>query len=175
MPIINRLSRLVSADLHAVLDTLEDPEILLTQALREIQETLLSKQHEQRQSNHELERLRQQIDNNHAELNRLDEELDTCLAHNEDTLARTLVRRKLNCQRRIELTETRCQQLSESILRAENEISEIEARLADLKQKQSLVVKPPAERFAPDNSNSAVSNADVEIALLREKQRRQPS
>ena len=38
MPIINRISRLFTADLHAVLDRIEEPEALLKQAIREMEE-----------------------------------------------------------------------------------------------------------------------------------------
>ena len=38
MPIINRFMNLFTADIHAVLDRLEEPEILLRQAIREMEE-----------------------------------------------------------------------------------------------------------------------------------------
>ena len=35
MALVNRISRIFSADLHAVLDRIEEPEVLLAQSLRE--------------------------------------------------------------------------------------------------------------------------------------------
>ena len=35
MPLINRISRLFKADFNAVLDNIEEPELLLHQAIRE--------------------------------------------------------------------------------------------------------------------------------------------
>ena len=40
MALIKRLSRLFAADLHAVLDQIEEPEALLKQAVREMEEEL---------------------------------------------------------------------------------------------------------------------------------------
>ena len=37
MALINRLSRLFKADFHAVLDQIEEPELLLKQAIREME------------------------------------------------------------------------------------------------------------------------------------------
>ena len=38
MALINRISRLFTADMHAVLDRLEEPDVLLKQALREMED-----------------------------------------------------------------------------------------------------------------------------------------
>jgi phage shock protein A len=38
MALITRLSRLFQADMHAVLDKIEEPELLLRQAIREMEE-----------------------------------------------------------------------------------------------------------------------------------------
>ncbi|MEL0585501.1 MAG: PspA/IM30 family protein [Candidatus Thiodiazotropha sp. (ex. Lucinoma kazani)] len=40
MALITRVSRLFQSDLHAVLDRIEEPEALLRQAVREMQEAL---------------------------------------------------------------------------------------------------------------------------------------
>ena len=40
MALINRISRLFRADFHAVLDRVEEPEVLLKQALREMEDAL---------------------------------------------------------------------------------------------------------------------------------------
>ena len=40
MALITRVSRLFQADLHAVLDRIEEPEVLLKQAVREMEEEL---------------------------------------------------------------------------------------------------------------------------------------
>ena len=40
MALVNRISRLFSADFHAVLDRIEEPDLLLRQAIREMEEEL---------------------------------------------------------------------------------------------------------------------------------------
>ena len=44
MPILNRVKRLFQADVHAILDVIEEPEAVLKQAIREMQESLDQKQ-----------------------------------------------------------------------------------------------------------------------------------
>ena len=40
MPLVDRVARLFRADLHAVMDRIEEPDVLLRQALREMEEEL---------------------------------------------------------------------------------------------------------------------------------------
>ena len=40
MALIRRVARLITADVHAVLDQIEEPEIVLKQAIREMEEEL---------------------------------------------------------------------------------------------------------------------------------------
>ena len=40
MALINRMSRLFTADVHAVLDRIEEPDVLLKHAVREMEEEL---------------------------------------------------------------------------------------------------------------------------------------
>ena len=42
MALINRISRLFKADFHAVLDQIEEPEALLKQAIRDMEDELAS-------------------------------------------------------------------------------------------------------------------------------------
>ena len=44
MALITRVARLFRADLHAVLDRIEEPDVLLKQAVREMEEELASEE-----------------------------------------------------------------------------------------------------------------------------------
>ncbi|MEH6358621.1 MAG: PspA/IM30 family protein, partial [Pseudomonadales bacterium] len=93
MALINRLSRLFQADFHAVLDRIEEPDIQLKQAVREMQ--LALDQDEQRLSllQHEIEQLNKAGTAANEALQTFDEELDICLAAEKEDLARDLIRR----------------------------------------------------------------------------------
>ena len=50
MALINRMTRLFTADLHAVLDRLEEPDVLLKHAIREMEDELALREHRMRSS-----------------------------------------------------------------------------------------------------------------------------
>ncbi|OOZ38928.1 hypothetical protein BOW53_13550 [Solemya pervernicosa gill symbiont] len=49
MALINRVTRLFRADMHAVLDRIEEPEVLLRQSIREMEEALADDEQQLRQ------------------------------------------------------------------------------------------------------------------------------
>ena len=54
MALITRLSRLFQADMHAVLDKIEEPELLLKQAIREMEESITTDERQIRCWEYEL-------------------------------------------------------------------------------------------------------------------------
>lgn len=180
MPLLSRLSRLFQADLHAVLDQLEEPEALLRQAVREMEEALAADERV-------LERLgveRTRAARQHADclltLERLELELATCFAEGETELARRLVRRKLEHTK-----------LGASLLRAEDDcrtraaalaarLEENRARLANLRHKLDVLAsQTPADERSPQRFDAgpdlAVGDDEVNAAFLRELAARKPS
>ncbi len=55
MALITRMTRLFTADLHAVLDRLEEPDVLLKQALREMEDDVALREQRVRYLEHERE------------------------------------------------------------------------------------------------------------------------
>ena len=173
MALVTRLSRLFQADFHAVLDRIEEPELQLRQAVREMQFALDHDRQRLQLLQHEAEQLGRQMSASGDRLQSLDEELDICLAAKQDELARDLVRRKLvtekQQQRRrehIEALELQCQALV-------RQIDEQTQQLASMKQKLELLVSSEDPVSATScHGEEVIRSEEIEIALLREKQRR---
>src|SRR5688572_26290159 len=98
MALIERLARLFQADLHAVLDRMEEPETLLKHAVREMEDELAGCERRIRCLQQEQEQLGQRQSGIEQSLLRIDEELDICFSSGNPELARTLVKRKLEAQ-----------------------------------------------------------------------------
>ena len=99
MALINRVARLFKSDFHAVLDRIEEPEQVLRQAIRDMEDKLASAEQRIRLCTHERERLATRKAALDATVKELDQELDLCFAKQKDELARTSVRKKLEAQR----------------------------------------------------------------------------
>ena len=176
MALITRLSRLFQADFHAVLDRIEEPDLQLRQAVREMQFALDQDQQREQLLQHEADQLDKAVVSIGDKLQALDEELDICIAADKDDLARDLVHRKLAAEKQLQATSDRSTAINLQRQTLDRQIDEQTQQLTSMKQKLELLVKfDDSSVDAGFTSVEAIRNEEIEIALLREKQKRTQS
>jgi phage shock protein A len=175
MAIINRISRLFRADLHAVLDRIEEPDVLLKQAVREMEDNLANdKQRLKLLDNEQIQLLHRHSDLCQT-LEQLNDEIDVCFDSEKDDLARSLIKRKLETQRLHKLLERKQEVLTTNITNLQKRINENQTRVAAMQQKLELLSEDNNQTthddvwYTPDIN---VRDDEVEVAFLREKQQR---
>jgi len=99
MALINRISRLFKADFHAVLDHIEEPEQLLKQAIRDMEDDLATTEQRVTLCAHDQEALSVRRSELEDKLSEIDEQLDLCFESEKDDLAKNLIRKKLEAER----------------------------------------------------------------------------
>lgn len=173
MALVTRLSRLFQADFHAVLDRIEEPDLQLRQAVREMQFALDQDQQRLKLLQHEAEQLGKIATEADADLKDFDEELDICLAAKKDDLARDLIRRKLTTEKRLHGLQQQFTSVENQRRALEKQIDEQSQQMTSMKQKLELLVSVDEgiDKAQPHHAD-AIRSEEVEIALLREKQRR---
>ncbi len=176
MALITRLSRLFEADFHAVLDRIEEPDLQLKQAVREMQFALDQDRQSLKLLQHEIQQLDKAMAETETAISGFDEELDICFEANKDDLARDLVRRKLAAENRRQAVMQRSETLEVQRQSLTREVDENEQQLTAMKQKLALLVSDQ-ESFDTGTADrfDAIRDEEIEIALLREKQRRAES
>jgi phage shock protein A len=183
MTLITRLSRLFRADFHAVLDRIEEPETLLRQAIREMEDELACQQQAIRVASQEDSEYRARRERLEERLAEIEDELDLCFSSGKDELARGLVKRKLETQRLGKHLAVRQDELQQALARRHATLAENRAALDSLRQKAELVAfrgaadGDPDERGMADHSagDPVVTAEEVEVAFLREQQARNRS
>lgn len=184
MALINRISRLFTADIHAVLDQIEEPEQLLKQAIRDMEDDLANTERRIKLYVHEQGTLSARKSELESTIADIDVQLDLCLASDKDDLARSLIRKKLEAERL--LKRIRAQHVANERHLDEQRamLNDNKATLESLRQKADLFVQrsPAHANRAADFDDiawmakeMAVSDDEVEIAYLREKNARSES
>jgi len=174
MALVNRLSRLFQADFHAVLDRIEEPDIQLKQAVREMQ--LALDQDEQRLNllQHETEQLNKADIAASEALLTFDEELNICLAAEKEDLARDLIRRKLTSEKQQLSIKQQSEIIESQIKRLDKQINQQHQQLTSMKQKLELLVDDENRGVIGQFSHADnIRTEEIEIALLREKELRE--
>jgi len=178
MALINRITRLFKADLHAVLDKIEEPEILLKQAIREMDLDITSNNQELNHLLAQNKELQHQQHGINKKIITLDEEMELCFQADNQDLAKSLVRRKLEAKRYYEFLEQQQQRRNETVTTLEQRISENSARLQSMQQKlEMLPVKNRSASYInnEDSSRFNISDDEIEIAYMQAQQQRHAS
>src|SRR5919109_723533 len=99
MTLIQRMTRLFKADLHGILDCLEEPEEVVKQTVRDMEEALANKEQTLTALHAALQRLAAE----EAELVRaardIENNIDVCFQAGNEALAKTFLRKRLETER----------------------------------------------------------------------------
>ncbi len=178
MALITRVSRLFRADFHAVLDRIEEPGVLLRQAVREMEDELARDEQRSKILKHEQGQLDARATDLEQSLHEIGKELDICFESGNDDLARACIKRRLETQRFGKGLSRKRRVLQETLGELDTRLTENRARLESMRQKAELLAGDSAGFHPEDNWSSpefTVRDEDVEVAFLREQQLRRRS
>ena len=184
MALINRISRLFKADFHAVLDQIEEPEQLLKQAIRDMEDDLAATEQRVSLCAHDQEALSVRKSELEGAMAEIDGQLDLCFESDKDDLAKSLIKRKLEAERLLKRLTSK-HVANQQYLDAEGKLlDENRATLEGLRQKAELFAqRTPAHHDGASAFDDigwmaremTVGDDEVEIAFLREKSARSAS
>lgn len=175
MALITRLSRLFRADFHAVLDSIEEPDIQLRQAIREMEFDLQQDEQALALLQHEREQLVILMNESNTKINAFDEELDLCFSAKKEDLARDLIRRKLEAEKIFQDNEKHLNSLKANVEKLQQRIKQHRQQLENMQQKLALLVDEDTSAAYTVQAVNTIRAEDIEIAYLREKQKRASS
>jgi len=178
MGIMTRLIRLWKADVHGVMDQLEDKGLLLKQYLREMETSLGHKQRQAEALTQRMERISGRIARQAQEMDKLEEDLHLALSKQKDDIARMLIRKR----RGIENASVHLRQQIETLMQEKSRLSETlshqQLQYETLKAKADVYCRragdPVFETTSPycPESLYAVdpSDEEIELELLQRKE-----
>lgn len=178
MALINRVSRLFKADLHAVLDQMEEPALLLKQAIRDMEDELLATEQCIADCAYEQSVLTDRTAELKSALTDLDGELDLCFESEKEHLARATIRKKLTTERLMKRVESKYSSNETYLLEQRALLDEKRVTAEGLRQKAELLTDHSIQHrdtacdfadLASMTRETSVRNEEVEIAYLREK------
>jgi phage shock protein A len=178
MTLIQRLARLLKADLHGILDGLEDPEEVVKQTIRDMEEAIATKEHTLAVLHTAWQHLATKAQEIERRAQEIEQRLEVCFQEGNDTLARTFIRQRLETTqqarrvaRAIEESQTRRVDLEHTIAEQRAQLATIVQQLhsfAEVHQRHTGMAAP----FTPAGQDATITEDDIEGAFLQEKHRR---
>jgi phage shock protein A len=182
MALINRMSRLIKADFHSVLDQIEEPEQLLKQAIREMEDELAEMEQGIRLCAHDQQALAARKNEIDRKLAEIDDELDLCFDSKRVDLVKGLIKKKLESERLSRRLGSRNSASEKHLAEQRAALDENRTTLEGLRQKAELFAQRAPAKGESEFDDIAwmarelrVSDDEVEVAYLREKSARSQS
>ena len=169
-----RITRLFKADMHGLLDLLEEPEAVFKQAIRDMESEIEQGRRtlaERRQREERLRHAAIQLENS---MRTCDEQIDIAFDAQNDDLARTFIRKKLEADNRLQATARAIANMASETEAMQNQLRDQQAQLDAVLAKMPVCPSEPGRPEGPAAAAppSGVAEEDVEAAFLREKRRR---
>ena len=184
MALINRISRLFKADFHAVLDQIEEPEALLKQAIRDMEDDVVNTEQRIGLCAHDQDALTQRKGELEGAVTEYEAQLDLCFESDKDDLARNIIRKKLETERLLNRLSTKHAANSKYLGEQRTALEQNRETLESLQQKAELFAQRTPAPVDGDSEfddiawmarEMTVGDDEVEIAYLREKSIRSAS
>lgn len=179
MALINRISRLFKADFHAVLDNLEDPESLLKQSIREMEDAISQLREQTRHTEERKQDIESRIHKLQLQTRAHNNELDICFESGNDTLAKSIIKNSLESRALVARLQENLTCENKRFDTLNTRLQEYSEQLDSLQQKAEIVSKTNTSKNSQDysagnesSSDWLVSSSAVEIAFLEEQQKR---
>lgn len=178
MAVLSRMMRLFKADVHGVMDQLEDKGLLLKQYLREMEASLEEKEGRLNRIESALRQAVSEIDQREEEVQKLENDLDLAVRKEKDDIARMLIRKRRSlqgsCEQLKHQTETLTQEKSslfETLARQRLQYDQLKVKVATFRQQaRSEGFDGIIAADEPSQAWRTLTEEEIELELLQRKE-----
>ncbi len=174
MKLFDRMTTLIKADAHGVVDALEERSLLLRQHLREAELELLQKRARVEALTEEETRLRDELARSGKRVAALDEDIALALDGEKEDLARFAIRRVIPERKEQSALEAQIAEVQETRAKVAERLEEQEGQFEALRQRARTHLADAArgESDLASLIEPGVADEEVELELLRRQQQR---
>lgn len=178
MSVFSRVFRLCKADLHGVMDQLEDKELVLKQCLREMEESLKHKEVRLDQITRAGEQIKRAMTRHDEESLKLEQDLDLAVSKEKDEIARMLIRKRRTLQsgcgqlqRQLEALAEERDQVAETLEKQRLQYDQLKVKAAAFcRQAENRRFEDPLETLDGAFAWQTPSDEEIELELLQRKE-----
>lgn len=178
MGIVTRFVRIFKADIHGVMDQLEDKGLLLKQYLRDMEEALSQKETCLRKVNAARSQAQRESENYRRELEKLEADLTVALKKDKDDIARLLIKKiipltklRVGVRHHIDNLDREISEIRDGIDQQRIQYEHLKHRSMQYFHKAEQAAREKAGTiFNPGNISEDMSNEEIELELLQRKE-----
>lgn len=177
MGIMTRVVKIFKADIHGVMDQLEDPSLLLKQHLRDMQEVLNDKEVKLNQLLTARDQAQQDHDRFKRQAEKLEQDLNVAIEKQKDDIARMLIKKMSPLHNLCDELIRHMDTLDQKIARFRKRLDEQHLLYEQLKHRSAAYFHreemmqwgETLSNIIPDYFHVEMSEKEIELELLRRK------
>lgn len=177
MSIATRFIRLWKADLHGVMESIEDKGLLLKQCLREMQDELESKEGALNTLVKNKEKAKQEQETLQQENSKVEKDLEAAVSMGKDDIARFLIKKRLLLCRHLQELANHMQRLEQDIMNGQEAVAARKAQYDQVQLRASEFFRSAENKewehmfseIIPITTFQEPSDEEVELELLKRK------
>ena len=178
MGIMTRLIKICKADVHGVMDQLEDKELLLKQHLRDMQATLTAKETELKKLMSSRSRICRDLEKYRLHCQKLEQDLTVAIQKDKDDIARMLIRKikpleslQNDSSRHLDDLDQQVSAYKESLDHQKIQYEQLKQRISEYLQKsETQAWEQSITTVLPHSITEELTQEEVELELLQRKE-----
>ena len=165
MGLFDRLSRVVRANLNDLIEKAENPEMVLEQAITEMQEDLIQLRHVVARAIATQERTEQQYNKNQAETDNWQNRAELALSKGDENLAREALTRKKAVAEAAAKLKSQLEQQTVQVETLKKNLIALESKISEAKTKKDMLKSRAAAAKANEQLQSTIGRLGTSSAM----------
>jgi phage shock protein A len=170
MGIFSRFSDIVNSNLNAILDKAEDPEKMVRLMIQEMEDTLVEVRSAAARSIADKKELTRKVGTLEGDAEDWSAKAELAVTRGRDDLAKAALAERTRIESTAEGTRAQLRAVQEGLTKLNDDISRLEAKLADAKAKQRAMVTRHQTASRQIAMRSKIHDNRIDDALLRFEQ-----
>ncbi len=165
MGLLDRVSRVIRANLNTLVSSAEDPEKILEQTVIDMNEDLVQLRQAVAQAIAAQKRLEQQFNQNQTQSTEWENRARLALQKGDDNLAREALNRKKTYAETAVALKTQVDQSKNQATTLKQQMAALESKIAEAKTKKEMLTARARAAKATEQINKAIGSVDTTSAL----------
>lgn len=141
MNLLKRISTLVTANINSLLDMAEDPEVMVKQLIRDMEESIIELRRETVRAVAREKQLEKQILSTEDRLNDFDKKAEIALGNGDEELAKNMLVQKVAADKRKTLLEKEFEMAKATSAELKQDLSKLEDQVQVARQKKEELIR----------------------------------
>ena len=166
MNIFQRISKLMSAEINAVLDKAEDPEVMVKQIIRDMEESIIDLRRETVKAIAQQKTAEKKLALEKGAIGELEARAGKALEMNDEALARKILTRKLDVEKIVKGHQERLQNAKGLAEQLKADLAKMEDKVQAARRKKEELIRRKRAAEAKQRTNNALQKGRDMMSAL---------